>query len=409
MTLLVVYNPVSGNSSGREIVDGQVLPLLKTRGVEPDKVIGTEHVGHAGTIVADFASASPANSDLNIVLVSGDGTLHEIVNALHDRSWPSPLNLKLALIPGGTANALHSSFFPPVPGSETTLSSVYALLDSDQRLTPLALAYTTISASPLSPAGEQTSVLSAVVASTSLHASILLDAEALRATVPSIERFKLAAAQNATRWYNARLRLLPAPATSDPPSGAPAPVLQYDPPLDQFVAAPSPAATSGDEGPTAALELSGPFAYMLSTVNVDRLEPAFRITPLQRAHPPVPPATADIVVVRPSRDPSVKDSSDAEREKFKDKVWATMGGAYQDGAHVRSTYAEDGSIVSTGTGQPVVEYFRAGGWEWIPDEDDDRAHYVCADGAIHTIPKGGKATTRVLGKAELGFTISLYT
>lgn len=46
---------------------------------------------------------------------------------------------------------------------------------------------------------------------------------------------------------------------------------------------------------------------------------------------------------------------------------------------------------------------------FIQDEDDDRAHYVCADGAIHTIPKGGKATTRVLSKAELGFTVSLYS
>lgn len=366
MPLLVLYNPVSGSSSAQEIVNKQVLPLLKTHGAEPDKVVSTEHAGHAGTIVADFVSAAPEGSDLNLILVSGDGTLHEIVNALYDRTWSAHLNIKLALVPGGTANALHSSFFPPIPGSETTLSAVHALLGSDSHLTPLALAHTTISASPLSPAGEQTSVLSSVVISTSLHASILLDAEALRATVPSIERFKLAAAQNATRWYNARLRLLPSPATSDLPSDAPAPVLQYVPPLDQFVAAPAPVATSADAGPTAALELTGPFAYMLSTVNVDRLEPAFRITPLQRAHPPVPPATADIVVVRPTRDPSVKDSSEAEREKFKDKVWATMGGAYQDGAHVRSTYGEDGSIGSTGTGQPVVEYFRAGGWEWIP-------------------------------------------
>lgn len=376
MPLLVVYNPVSGSSSARDIVDKQVLPLLQKHGREPDKVIGTEHSGHAGTIVADFASTATEGSDLQVILVSGDGTLHEIVNALHDRTWSATLNVKLALVPGGTANALHSSFFPPMPGSETTLSSVHALL-LDRSPTPLALARTTISPSVLSPAGEQTSVLSAVVVSTSLHASILLDAEALRATVPSIERFKLAAAQNATRWYNARLRLLPSSAHPELQSDAPAPVLQYAPPLDQFIAAPSPAATGEGAGPTAALELSGPFAYMLSTVNVDRLEPAFRITPLQRDHSPVPPATADVAIVRPTRDPSNKDGSEAEREKFKDKVWAVLGGAYQDGAHVRSTYADDGSISSTGAGQPVVEYFRAGGWEWIP---------VRLSASVHVVP-----------------------
>jgi hypothetical protein len=157
--------------------------------------------------------------------------------------------------------------------------------------------------------------------------------------VPGIERFKIAAAQNATTWYRARARLLD-------------PVQRYDTASGAFVA----------QEPC---ELLGPFAYFLSTVNVDRLEPQFRITPLQRSLPPPHGAqTMDVLVVRPLRDPSLEGKDgEVEREKFKERVWSAIGGAYQDGAHIHARYdSPDGQ----GDGVPVVEYFRVGGWEWIP-------------------------------------------
>jgi hypothetical protein len=199
-----------------------------------------------------------------------------------------------------------------------------------------------------------------VVTSTALHASILHDSEALRATVPGIERFKLAAAQNATTWYRARVRLL-------------APVQRYDVASDAFVpvsvVAPYEGArnnkrSTGDGEPPEVL--SGPFAYFLSTVNVDRLEPLFRIAPLQRALPPPRGTrTMDVLAVRPLRDPSLEGKSgDGERERFKERLWGMFGEAYQDGAHIHARYdAQDGNADGQ---QPVVEYFRVGGWEWIP-------------------------------------------
>ena len=186
-------------------------------------------------------------------------------------------------------------------------------------------------------------VVSAVVTSTGLHAAILHDSEALRATVPGIERFKIAAAQNATTWYRARARLL-------------TPVQRYDVTADAFVS------VAEEEGP---LELSGPFAYFLSTVNVDRLEPLFRIAPLQRTLPPPPGAqTMDVLVVRPLRDPSLEGKAgEEERERFKERLWGVIGSAYQDGAHIKARYdSQEGKA----DGVLVVEYFRVGGWEWIP-------------------------------------------
>ena len=158
---------------------------------------------------------------------------------------------------------MYSSLFPPTSEDAAKdppykLQSVKSLLAHGPTV-PLTLAITTFSAAPSARQPPRASV-SCVVTSTALHAAILDPSESLRASHPGIERFKLAAAQNATRWYNARLRLLPSPATSEPPSDAPAPVLQYAPPLGQFIAAPSPpAATGSDAGPTAALELAGPF------------------------------------------------------------------------------------------------------------------------------------------------------
>ena len=367
MPLIVIYNPVSGDRTAAKLTTDTILPLLATHNVTPDKVAGTEYAGHAGELLLSYIdSLAPSirAEPITLVLVSGDGTLHEIVNALHSarskQEGPFPV-LRIVLIPGGTANALHATFFPPSSPSSTdtaeptVLASLLLFLSAAQRLVPLTFARTVIPTSPpvlsgienpddittiSAPASSSDAVLSVVVTSTALHAAILRDSEALRASVPGIERFKLAAAQNATTWYRARARLL-------------APVQRYD-------------VTTGVFEEEEPLELSGPFVYFLSTVNVDRLEPLFRIAPLQRTLPPPPggPQTMDVIVVRPLRDPSLEGKAgEKERERFKERVWGAIGAAYQDGAHINVRYdSQDGKT----DGLPVVEYFRVGGWEWIP-------------------------------------------
>jgi hypothetical protein len=343
MPLIVVYNPACGDRNGAQLTTETILPLLNSHGLVPDKVVATEHVGHAGTILLSYITGlAPSDhaEGIDLVLVSGDGTLHEIVNALHGarakQDGPFP-NIRIVLVPAGTANALYATFFPPSPAPDAVpmqLSSLLTFLSTTPRLVPLTFALTTFS--PGIPA-----VVSIVVTSTSLHASILHDSEALRISVPGIERFKLAAQQNETTWYRARARLL-------------GPVQRYDTAAGAFVAQEQESR-----------ELHGPFAYFLSTVNVDRLEPHFRIAPLQRSLPPPHDAqTMDVLVVRPMRDPLLEGKDgQAERKKFKERIWSAIGGAYQNGVHIHARYANpDGQA----DGPPVVEYFRVGGWEWIP-------------------------------------------
>jgi Diacylglycerol kinase catalytic domain len=374
MPLIVVYNPVSGNHSALNLITDNILPLLLSHNITPDTVIPTERVGHAGTLLVSYIetlSPSARAEGITLILVSGDGTLHEIVNALYRayaQDGPIP-SIRVVLIPGGTANALHATFFPssPVSNAEPTLlTSLFSFLSATPRLVPLTISHTTISPPsssnneqeagaegqpPTSIGASDNSVLSIVVTSTALHASILLDSEALRASVPGVERFELAAAQNATTWYRARARLLP-------------PVQRYDVASGTFVSiAPDREANNDDEG----LSFSGPFAYFLSTVNVDRLEPFFRIMPLQRALPPPRDAqTMDVLVVRPLRDPSLEGKSgERERERFKERIWSVLKRAFEDGAHIHARYDSD-TQGGNADDQPVVEYFRVAGWEWIP-------------------------------------------
>jgi hypothetical protein len=164
--------------------------------------------------------------------------------------------------------------------------------------------------------------------------------------VPGVERYRLAAEQNETTWYRGSVNLLP-------------PVQQYDVNSDTFTNLVLEDEVGASKG------LVGPFVYFLSTVNVDRLEPLFRIAPLQRTMPPPPDAhTMDVLVIRPSRDISLEGKSDEEkRKRFKERIWTVLNAAYQDGAHIKALYdSPDGKT----KGMPVVEYFRVGGWQWIP-------------------------------------------
>ncbi|KAH9951423.1 ATP-NAD kinase-like domain-containing protein [Amylocystis lapponica] len=382
-TTLVIYNPICGDRKAKQLFDDHVIPLLQQNNKTIDKVLSTEHPGHAGSFVVEYLEA--AEGPLTIVLGSGDGTLHEIIETLNNtplkglRASTPPTKISFALVPCGTANALYASLFPSSAQDDPAqykLKSVQAFLGSPNTV-PLTLAITTLSSAPHVRKPPQVAV-SAVVASTALHASILHDSETLRASTPGIERFKVAAAQNITRWYHAYVKLFPTQSAGV--------VELFDPAAGRFVPHPQ---SAEDDDPI--IDVGGPFAYFLSTVNVDRLESAFRISPRASEEPADGPAL-DVVVVRPFRDPSCLMDSEETRAAYASKVGAVMGAAYQDGAHTQLRYAADGSITTEGDGETVVEYYRCGGWEWEPDEIDERAHFLCADGDIHQIEKLGKAT-----------------
>ena len=362
MPTLLIYNPVSGGGTAEQLVTAHVLPLLESAHLKPDVVLATTHAGHAGAFVTQHLEGHAG--PFTVVLASGDGTLHEVIEALTNtppkgqRAAGPPAKLSFALVPCGTANALYASLFPPSDTDTDTktddveykLRSVRALI-AGRTSVPLTLALTTLHAPPHKRAGPPRVAVSAVVASTALHASILADSEKMRAEVPGLERFQRAAAQNLSRWYAASVTFFPTTAAGV--------VEVYDPATKAFI--PHPASTEDDP----LVDLAGPFAYFVAVVNVDRLEPKFRIAPLWRDAKPQG-AAMDVIVLRPERDPSTRMDSEEMRKAFSEKLKGVLGGAYQDGAHVGLTYAEDGSVQDDGEGWSVVEYFRCGGWEWEP-------------------------------------------
>jgi len=399
---LVIYNPVGGDSSAKQFIEDHVLPLLKASDIPTAKIVETDHAGHAGSAAFEFVD-STASGPVDIVVASGDGTVHEIISTIalapsyKNRSPDTPAKVNLVLVPCGTANALYSSLFLPKPDDDPVqykLQGIHAFIKKAKPV-PLNLAITDILTSPTgkgsAPVREKTTV-SAVVTSTALHASILHDSEVLRAEIPSIERFKVAAYQNISRWYSGCAKLFPSKSTG---------VVEIWNPFDkEFV----PHAESDEGDPH--VDIDGPFAYFLSTINVDRLEPAFQITPLVTSEPRTG-AFLDVVVIRPYRDTSLTGlEAEEERKLFAEKSGEVLRAVYRSGCHINLRYDSSGKVVSEGEGEVVVEYFRCGGWEWVPDTEDEKAHLLCNDGHISTIPKGGKAKTMAAAASgESGFVV----
>ncbi|KZS99312.1 hypothetical protein SISNIDRAFT_435118 [Sistotremastrum niveocremeum HHB9708] len=380
--MLLISNPVCGDKSGPQFLVEQVLPLISSYR-KSVKVIETTHTGHAGVIAQEYLATLEPESSATIIVSGGDGTLHEIVNALClpyiDKNGvvaPIPA-VSFALIPSGTANALYSTLFPPsshaTDNPDYKLKSIRSLMDSSSSV-PLSLQHTVI----LDGGGVMTSqIISAVVTSTSLHAAILHTAEELRGRedLPGLMRFKAAAQQNILNWYKSQIMLI------DPVGGK---VAQYNPNTHSFQSPAQPTSS-----------LPGPFEYFLSTINVDRLEPHFQITPLFSKLPPTE-ASMDLVVVRPNRNPRVLSDTLDDRTRFVETATTVLQSAYKEGKHVEFRYQSDGSCSEEGSGEPVVEYFRCGGWEWTPEPTDELAQLLCADGAILKIGDGGKASCRLV-------------
>ncbi|KAG1778607.1 ATP-NAD kinase-like domain-containing protein [Suillus placidus] len=388
--LLVMYNPVCGNGTAEAFFNEHVFPRLEEAHIQVTQKLVTGAAGHAGTIVLEFLERYEGN--VTVILGSGDGTLHEIINALSlvalkgVRENVVSSSVRVVLVPCGTANALYCSLFKPTSTNEGPaykLKSLEAFIRGSN-VVPLTLAITTLSSPPSSKQSCFKIAVSAVVTSTALHASILHDSESLRKEVPDIERFKVSARKNITQWYSSHVKLLPTPSARA--------VEIYDPDQKTFV-------THEDSDDHGIVDVYGPFAYFLSTVNVDRLEPAFRITPLASDFVSSE-ASLDLVMVRPHRDPTfVMDTIEA-RNAFAEKSNAVLTAAYQDGNHINLRYTDDGKITSEGTGPSVVEYIRCRGWEWIPDDVDEKAHLLCSDGAMFSIVKGGRAACKAVVPAD---------
>ena len=96
---LVIVNPTAGHSDNRAIHSSLILPFLTSRSIQCTSYF-TERPGHGRSI----ACSEDLTSYQCIVVVGGDGTLHEVVNGLMARK--DQVRLPIAIIPLGTGNAV---------------------------------------------------------------------------------------------------------------------------------------------------------------------------------------------------------------------------------------------------------------------------------------------------------------
>jgi len=93
---LFVINPVSGSGKGLAVFE-KMAPFFAKSNIT--KVV-SERAGHIYE-VANYTDFSDLKS---IIIIGGDGTLHEFINGMMDRT--DGLKLPLGLIPAGTGNSL---------------------------------------------------------------------------------------------------------------------------------------------------------------------------------------------------------------------------------------------------------------------------------------------------------------
>ncbi|KAG9318886.1 ATP-NAD kinase-like domain-containing protein [Chiua virens] len=99
--LKVLINPYGGPGKARQIFAQQVEPILRAAGCTLDVTL-TTRAGHAMEIVQNIDLTYDA-----LVVVSGDGLIHEVMNGLAKHATPEKaFSIPIAPIPAGSGNGL---------------------------------------------------------------------------------------------------------------------------------------------------------------------------------------------------------------------------------------------------------------------------------------------------------------
>ncbi|KAF9115722.1 hypothetical protein BGX27_006669 [Mortierella sp. AM989] len=278
--LLVVLNPHSGKEQGREVWETTVQPALNKAG-KPFKLIESNAQGHLESYffdnikpiitdlvqslsamsesVDDASAVAPPNSvTLQIMVLGGDGSVHEIVNGIlrgvEGTSFVSNEfrpKVEFSIIPTGTGNAISTSL--GVTGAQDALDRFLA-----GEATPLRL----MSVSTRVEGAWKVRVYTVVVNSYGLHCATVYDSEEFRHL--GNERFLHAAMKNVEnlKQYEGQLAFY-------------GPVQIYDRSRGTLASL----ASNSDNGAT--VSLPGPFTYLLITKQAS-LEPGFTPTPFAK-------------------------------------------------------------------------------------------------------------------------------
>ncbi|KAF9127024.1 hypothetical protein BGW39_006179 [Mortierella sp. 14UC] len=277
--VLVVLNPHSGRKQGLEAWENTVKPALNAAN-KPFRLIESNSQGHIisyfvdnikpiltdlaqslstvrlGATPADETIVYPTTAKLQIVVLGGDGTVHEIVNGVlkgvegtgfvTDAFRPE---VEFAVIPTGTGNAISTSL-----GVTSVQDAVNRFIAG--KAVPLRL---------MSVKMQTTQLYTVVVNSYGLHCATVYDSEEFRHL--GNDRFRQAAMKNVEnlKQYEGKLSFY-------------GPTQQYSRTTTSLV---DKTIAQTDESSTATLTLPGPFTYLLISKQAS-LEPGFTPTPFAK-------------------------------------------------------------------------------------------------------------------------------
>ncbi|KAF9139141.1 Sphingosine kinase 1 [Linnemannia schmuckeri] len=103
--ILLLVNPNGGVGKAKRISDTVVKPMLQHSGLTVKEQY-TEYGRHA----VDIAAKVDLDEVDSLVVVSGDGVLHEVINGLLSRpDWDRARNTSIGIVPAGSGNAIAAS------------------------------------------------------------------------------------------------------------------------------------------------------------------------------------------------------------------------------------------------------------------------------------------------------------
>uniref|UniRef100_F6YIB7 sphingosine kinase n=1 Tax=Ciona intestinalis TaxID=7719 RepID=F6YIB7_CIOIN len=120
---IVYVNPFSGQGKAVEMYNGPVRSMLAEAEVK-HKMIKTKYAGHAKEMVKEV---NLSDCD-GIIIVSGDGLVHEVINGLMERKdWKTAIKTPIGIVPGGSGNALAASVIYASTGNQTFHFNLFLL------------------------------------------------------------------------------------------------------------------------------------------------------------------------------------------------------------------------------------------------------------------------------------------
>ncbi|XP_070298749.1 sphingosine kinase 2-like [Salvelinus sp. IW2-2015] len=107
--LLLLVNPFSGRGQAMQWCQTHILPMIREANISYN-LIQTERQNHARELIKEI---SLPQGD-GIIIVSGDGLLHEVINGLMERpDWELAIKTPVGILPCGSGNALAWLHQPP--------------------------------------------------------------------------------------------------------------------------------------------------------------------------------------------------------------------------------------------------------------------------------------------------------